>query len=657
MRLSKRLDGLEKKLAKYRMRLLRLKRKKDDKTENRREAIRKQITEFLLDDENSRLTAGKKETITRRQVKKQIRLLNDSLFNLHKTFLNKTGVIVSYETFRRCRPFWVVLPKAASRNTCLCALHANNDFIAQALHKAKILPYSSATDVAKSLCCNKILSVSCLERKCLQCRSKDIDIDSTDLSDTIIYQRWITKNVTVTTRGQEKQCKKTIKETVRTTQRLLIQVFRSNLPKFMQHLANIINQFKAVRFIKHNMSPSEGLLHIDFSENYGCKYGEEVQSAHFGGSKAQLSLHTCVYYSSDSHPPENRVKATSFCTVSENLRHDPVLICAHLKPVIEKMKSLTPALSFLHILSDGPSTQYRNKTMFFMIAKYISKISQADTIIWHFSEAGHGKGAPDGVGGCIKRVCDNAVANGKDITGIDGFFECLKHNIKNINIIRIDDEFVDEIQQLAAACKLRPFRGTFQIHQIAWSKIKPDLLQARRLSCITCPAYVECPHYKLGQIIMPSVTSLRTQSTRAHSEQLNYVPDLSNSAASSPVRYSFDSTGHVSSGHSYPPRPASSNSDPPRPASSNSNPPSPASSNSHPPRPTPSPLTPDASTVTGPRTPPTPEPPTHIPEPLTPRKRPYFRNTFCDDSDLAPKKIKKNIATLNIDDDSDEDIF
>lgn len=43
------------------------------------------------------------------------------------------------------------------------------------------------------------------------------------------------------------------------------------------------------------MNNTNALLHFDFSENYGCKYSE-VQSAHFGGSKSQITLHTSVLY-------------------------------------------------------------------------------------------------------------------------------------------------------------------------------------------------------------------------------------------------------------------------------------------------------------------------------------------------------------------------
>lgn len=593
--LFNRLKQIEKQLAKYRMRLLRLKRKKSQ-VNTEKVSVKQKIHDFLLDDENSRLTAGKKDTITRRGVKKQIRLLNNTLLNLHKIFINKTDLTITYETFRRHRPFWVIFPKVASRNTCLCATHANNDFVVQALHQAKILPYSSASDVAKSLCCNNVLMVKCLERRCEQCSEKKVFYNVMNSNDTIIYQRWITKNVTEIVKGQEKKFKKTIKEKVKTTHQLLVNVFDTNLPAFLQHLANIINQYKAVRFIKQSLSPSDGLLHIDFSENYGYKYGTEIQSAHFGGSKGQLSLHTCVYYSTDSQPPLNNIKTTSFCTASKNLRHDPILICAHIKPVIEQIKLLSPDLKELHILSDGPTTQYRNKTMFHLIVNYLRKICNVERIIWHFSEAGHGKGAPDGVGGCIKRICDNAVANGKDITDINSFIECMKANCKGIVVIPIDDEYVPEIQNIANANKVHPFKGTFKIHQVSWSAMEPYVLHVRRLSCISCGAHTECVHFEIGKITVQPVTDL-IETESLPGSPISYA---SRSAVSSPDTLS--------------------------------------------------PGTASASTVTGPRTDmvtPLPEPLLNKRQPLFPRKRLTFETVYSDDSNsLTPPKVFKSRRTF-----------
>ena len=45
----------------------------------------------------------------------------------------------------------------------------------------------------------------------------------------------------------------------------------------MKHVAYVMHQFKAIQNIKSQLMPIDGLLHIDFSENYQCKYGQEVQ--------------------------------------------------------------------------------------------------------------------------------------------------------------------------------------------------------------------------------------------------------------------------------------------------------------------------------------------------------------------------------------------
>ncbi|KAL4710696.1 hypothetical protein ACJJTC_004341 [Scirpophaga incertulas] len=88
-------------------------------------------------------------------------------------------------------------------------------------------------------------------------------------------------------------------------------------------------QYSTVKELKENLSDNEVLIHVDFSENYLLKYNEEIQSFHFGGSRQQISLHTGVLYYRDSQTKE--ITCKSFCTVSENIRHDALTIWAHLE--------------------------------------------------------------------------------------------------------------------------------------------------------------------------------------------------------------------------------------------------------------------------------------------------------------------------------------
>lgn len=83
-------------------------------------------------------------------------------------------------------------------------------------------------------------------------------------------------------------------------------------------------------------------------------------------------------------------------------------------------------LKNVHFLSYGTSQQYRNKTMFYLVATFFQQELQPETTCWHYTEKGHGKGAPDGIGGCVKRTADSLVSQGKDLADIDTLVKELK---------------------------------------------------------------------------------------------------------------------------------------------------------------------------------------------------------------------------------------
>lgn len=73
-----------------------------------------------------------------------------------------------------------------------------------------------------------------------------------------------------------------------------------------------------------------------------------------------------------------------------------------------------PAVNVVHCFSDGPCAQYRQKGNFYMFSTELFKRGfQKGT--WSFFKAGHGKGAPDGVRGILKRTADRLVSEEKDI--------------------------------------------------------------------------------------------------------------------------------------------------------------------------------------------------------------------------------------------------
>lgn len=211
--------------------------------------------------------------------------------------------------------------------------------------------------------------------------------------------------------------------------------------------------------LKSNLQDDEVLIHVDFSENYCTKYAKEIQAFHFGGSRVQLSLHTVVVYLRNS--------ILSFCTVSENIAHSTAAIWTHLRPIF---KTLPRGIKREHFLSDGLVTQYRNKTMFFIMAtKHFKEIPDIENFTWNYTESGHGKGAPDGIGATCKRTADFVVNSGGDINNIDQFVKVIEERCLGITCIAIDGKdiqaMVDQVEEEAADKK--GFKGTLNVHQVA----------------------------------------------------------------------------------------------------------------------------------------------------------------------------------------------
>lgn len=208
---------------------------------------------------------------------------------------------------------------------------------------------------------------------------------------------------------------------------------------------------------------------------------------HFGGSRNQVSLHTSVLY----HNNNGQVESVPFCTLSDDRRHNIVAICAHLTPIIKYIKTLVPTLNEIHFVSDGPSNQYKNRKKFDSAAKLLTKLANAKSLYWHYLEVGHGKGAPDGVGGCIKRTADNIVARGIDIPDLNTLMEQLKINCKGIKILQVPEKEIDEINFEEV---IPTFAGTLKTHQISWCEDSARVINIRRL-------YALCSHAVNARLI------------------------------------------------------------------------------------------------------------------------------------------------------------
>jgi hypothetical protein len=89
-----------------------------------------------------------------------------------------------------------------------------------------------------------------------------------------------------------------------------------------------------------------------------------------------------------------------FVIIAECLYHDTVVAHTFQKHPIAFLKENVPYISKVYYFSDGPSAQYKNKSIFIHLCHH-----NGDFWInaeWHFFVTSHEKGLCDGVGVTIK---------------------------------------------------------------------------------------------------------------------------------------------------------------------------------------------------------------------------------------------------------------
>lgn len=327
-------------------------------------------------------------------------------------------------------------------------------------------------------------------RECVKCREKTLrHIEEFDEGRQVWVYCWqnrVEERENVKANGQINRFKVqvTVKEKVQYTLRNLLDETNATLAsRICRHEFNISHQFNEIKNLKDNLNENECIVHIDFSENYACKMGEEVQGMHFGASRNQVSLHTGVIYTKNNKP-------SSFCTLSPNTRHDPLAIWAHLHPILDGVRNADDSINVVHFVSDGPTTQYRSRKNFYLFNHLIHKYGFQHAT-WNFTEAGHGKGAPDGIGGLIKRTADKAVSFGRDICDANDMFRELQNSNIAVQIYLINDVDIENLSsELPQTLKSVP--DTMKLHQVL-STIGSTVISVRPLSCFyTRPTICSC---------------------------------------------------------------------------------------------------------------------------------------------------------------------
>ena len=183
----------------------------------------------------------------------------------------------------------------------------------------------------------------------------------------------------------------------------------------------------------------------------------------------------------------------------------------------------------------------------YISSNIFSKTCQNQNIALALFRSRHGKGAQDGIGGCLNRTADGIVVRGTDIPNTDVLIDQLKINCKEVNIYHVTSPEIDDCDKVEVT--LPSFTGILKAHEISWTKKEENLIQVRCLTCTMCLSDEKCHHYTIGQTLKKANDSgdldsddhiIDTKIKKAHLCYSEVYSDPSDSDNSSSMKNSFD---------------------------------------------------------------------------------------------------------------------
>lgn len=122
---------------------------------------------------------------------------------------------------------------------------------------------------------------------------------------------------------------------------------------------------------------------------------------------------------------------------------------------------------------------------------------------WNYTEAGHGKGPMDGVGGTLKREADRKVHYGADITSAKEFIEAVKDI--NVLLVEIPEKDIETMKKNIVSQKVPAIGGIMKVHQITYSQ---GVTFSRYLSCFECSPSQHCDHFTFSEVFPDDDTDI-----------------------------------------------------------------------------------------------------------------------------------------------------
>ena len=219
------------------------------------------------------------------------------------------------------------------------------------------------------------------------------------------------------------------------------------------HLYRAHMQYRAAfktKTMEAKKSSDTVTFQINWYENASICQAQEVKSAYYHTD--QISIHCIHSWSSQGQE--------SFDAISDQTDHKASAVFASLEPIL--LKYCQANAHHFNIISDSPTSQYRNKNVFWFMSKFFSLKNVS--IDWIYLEAGKGKGTADGIGAVVKRAFTDIILQHPDskFESVTDFLQYLLSYIQSVEVFHFTKEDVMEKRNIVPG--ILSIKGTGKCH-------------------------------------------------------------------------------------------------------------------------------------------------------------------------------------------------
>ena len=401
------------------------------------------IVEFLNRDDVSRISPDIKKVVTdpnNSNEKIQVRYLLGYRKTLYYKFLSESTVECSYETFTRHIPCYIKKANPGDWGTCLCETCLNPELKIEKLFNLKLLKRVNLEE-----CINDDYAFQDLITNL-----ENLQKNEKSKSNVQIVE-W-NKIPFVNKKG--KKSYRSRKENKTFTLKSLVSKLVRELKILKEHLHRAHMQFREFKQKRTDAINNENVatFQVDWSENPKVRQAIEEKSAYY--HQDQYSVHPVRVWTKNGE--------FSHAALSDVTDHKAGAVFASLKPIFQCY--INVGVNHLNIISDSPTSQYRNKKIFWLMQQFCN--DNQVTMEWIYLESGKGKGVPDGIGATVKRAIHDAISNNPDksFNTLEDFMDILPVMLPSISLTTYDQNDVDQVN--ISIPQLQPVSGTMKCHHI-----------------------------------------------------------------------------------------------------------------------------------------------------------------------------------------------